>query len=442
MTSAANLAVAAIGKEFGAGALALSWVVTIYLLATAAALLPCGRLADLRGRERVFLLGLAAHSVFSFAGALAPSMAFLIVVRALQGVGGAMIFSTVAAILTGATPAEERGRALGINTAAVYAGLSVGPLLGGVITQHLGWRWVFAASGLLGLAVWAVALRVLKTRKEAAAGGFDVWGAVTSVVGISATLYGASNLTGAAFNRWVLLGGLAVLAGFYLWERRFPSPLLEVQLFRRNPGLAFSNLAALINYSATFATSYLLSLYLQLVRGLAPQAAGLVLLAQPVAQTVVSPAAGRLSDRLEPRVVASVGMAVSSFGLALLAGLGQRSSPHFVFGTLALLGLGFGLFSSPNTNAIMSSVNKSYYGIASSVLALMRLVGQALSMAAASFIFGYYLGNHPLSAASAPLLLKSVRTAFLLYASLSAAGILASLARGRIHPEGERRVTA
>ncbi|MGB9887781.1 MAG: MFS transporter [Moorellales bacterium] len=439
MGSAFNLAVAALGAEFGAGAKQLGWVVTVYLLATAACLLPWGRVADLRGREKVFLWGIALFDVSLLACALAPNLGFLVAARLVCGVAAAMVFGTMTAILVAYSPPGERGKRLGVNTAFVYAGLSAGPFVGGVITQHLGWRWIFGASFLLGIITLILGIVGLgaEARKEADSKvEYDLPGVLLSVVGISALLYATSGSTlPAEVNHYLSLFGGVAVAGFLWWETRSNNPLLDVRLFTTNWGFALSNLAALISYSGSFATSYVISLYLQVARGLSPQAAGIVLLGQPVVQTLVSPLAGRLSDRLEPRVVASVGMTLTAVALGLMALLPANGEFWRLILCLCLLGLGFGIFSSPNVNAIMSSAPRTHYGSASSILALMRLLGQTLSMALAGIVLAYYLGNQPLNPASAENLIRGVKGTLVVFCLLSATGIPASLARGRIHAE-------
>ncbi len=207
---------------------------------------------------------------------------------------------------------------------------------------------------------------------------------------------------------------------------------MNVNLFRSNTVFSFSNIAALVNYAATFAVAFLLSLYLQYIKGFNPQSAGLILVSQPVIQAVFSPLAGRLSDRIEPRVVASAGMALTVVGLFFFTFINEKSTLEFIIATLLLLGFSFALFSSPNANAIMSSVKKRFYGVASATLGTMRLIGQMLSMGIAMLVFAVYIGEAQITPEYYPLFLSSVRTAFTIFASLCFIGIFASLARGKL----------
>lgn len=431
MSASLNLAVPAIGAELRVPAVVLNWVVGAYLVASAALLLPFGRLGDIHGWRRVFLAGSVVHTIFSACAAFAASGSALVVWRILQGVGGAMVFATGVAILTAAVPAQQRGRVLGINTAAVYTGLSLGPVAGGLLVKYAGWRSIFVVNAALGLFVAILAAVVLRQEWRGDGERFDAVGALLYGVPVSALLAGIAALK-VHHSAWVLavVGALGV-AAFVVRELSTSRPLLDLALFR-SVAFALSNLAALIHYCATFASSFLLSLYLLSIRGLDPRLAGLVLLVQPVLMTVLSPLAGRLSDRLEPRFVSSVGMGLTFAGLLALATLGVETPLVVVAVGLGLGGVGFALFSSPNTNAVMSSAPRGQYGVAAATLGTMRVVGQAASLALVSLIIATFMGSAEVNGESSPQLLRSMRVAFLLFATLCATGIPASLARGRI----------
>jgi EmrB/QacA subfamily drug resistance transporter len=430
MASGMNVGMPLIGKEFGASAVTLGWILTAYTLAAAMFLMPFGRLADLVGRKRIFALGLAVNVVGTVIGAVAPSVAVLILGRAVQGFGGAMIFGTGVAILTSVYPPGARGHALGLNTAAVYTGLSLGPVFGGFLVHAWGWRSVFWATVPIAAAALALTLVRLKGEWADARGeGFDLAGSALLGGGLVALMYGFSRLPGLPGIALTSAGVLA-LAAFAAFELRLKAPLLDLRLFRHNRIFAFSNLAALFNYSATSAVAFLMSLYLQYIKGLPPQKAGLVLVAQPLVMAVTSPFAGRLSDRTEPRLMASLGMALSAAGLVLFSLLGADTSFAFIIASLVCLGLGFGLFSSPNTNAIMSSVEKRHLGVASAALGTMRLTGQMLSAGITMMIFALVMGRAAIVPSLYPLFLRSARIAFVFFAALCVVGVFASLARG------------
>ncbi len=432
MASSINIALPAIGKEFQMSAVLMSWVPTSYLLSAAMFLVPFGRLADIYGRKRMFGYGMWIFTVASLLLAFSPTSSALIAFRVFQGFGSAMIFGTGMAILTSVFPAAERGRVLGINVAAVYLGLSLGPVVGGFLTHQFGWRSIFLANVPLGfLAIYFLYARLKGEWAEARDEKFDLTGSVIYSAALVALMYGLSILparTGIA----LCTAGIAGAALFAVWEMRATSPLLNMNLLFHNATFAFSNLAALINYSATFAVAFLMSLYLQYLKGLSPQHAGFILVAQPLVMTMFSPFAGRLSDRIEPRIVASIGMGFTAAGLSLFTFVGRDTHVGLILAGLILLGFGFALFSSPNTNAVMSSIEKRFYGVGSAMLGTMRLTGQMLSMGIAMVIFALHIGNARITPEYYSSFLTSMRTAFVIFSGLCFGGIFASLARGKV----------
>jgi len=432
MGSSVNIALPTIADEFSMSAVLLSWISTAYLLAAAIFLVPFGRLSDMYGRKRILTYGTALYTISSLLAAVSNSGNLLIVLRALQGIGGAMIFGTGVAILISVYPANERGRVLGINVASTYIGLSIGPFLGGILTQYLGWRSLFYSNVILGLITLALILWKLDGEWiEARGESFDWLGSILFSITLTAIMYGFTILPDRS-GLYLLLGGLLVLGLFIWWETKALNPVINMDLFLKNRVFAFSSLAALINYGATFAVTFLLSLYLQYIKGLNPQDAGLVLVSRPIFMATFSPLAGRLSDRIEPRIVASTGMAVVTLGLTFLAFLNESTSLFFIILSQIFLGFGFGLFSSPNTNAMMSSVEKKIYGVASAMVGTMRLIGQMLSMGIATLSIALILGPVEITPDYYDPFLESIRVAFLIFAGLCLTGIFASAARGRM----------
>lgn len=433
MGSATNVALPSLGREFSMDAVLLSWVATAYLLAAAIFLVPFGRIADIYGRKKIFVYGTAVFTLASLLIGLSQTSTMLISARIMQGIGSAMIFGTGIAILTSVFPPNKRGQVLGINVAAVYVGLSMGPFVGGFLTERLGWRSIFFSIIPLGLVVIGFVVWRLKGEwAEAQGEPFDLGGSVIYSVSLVALMYGFSLLPRLA-GAGAILAGAVGLALFAAWELRTTHPVLNVRLFVTNRTFAFSNLAALINYSATSAVTFLLSLYLQYIKALTPQQTGFVLIAQPIVQASVSPLAGRLSDRIEPRIVASAGMAITALGLTLLIFVGPSTPLWLIIADLTLLGLGFGLFSSPNTNAIMGSVERRLYGVASGTVGTMRLMGQMLSMGIATLLFALYIGRVEIAPETYALFLLSAKTAFAIFSALCVGGIFASLTRGKLH---------
>jgi len=439
MISSVNVALPAIQVEFTADAVQLSWIGTAYLLATAIFLVPAGKVADIYGRKKVFVSGLAFYTVASGLAAMVKTIAWLIGMRVVQGVGAAMFVTTGMAILTSVFPPHKRGRAIGIYVAAVYIGLSVGPFAGGVLTQHLGWRSLFIVVVALGVLTVLLTLRFLKGEWADAPGEtFDLTGALLYGVAIFTLVYGATLLPDRKAI-YLMLTGLIGLTAFVFQEKRTRHPVFEVSLFQRNRTFAFSSLAALINYSATFAITFLLSLYLQYLKNMPPQTTGAVLMAQPIIMALLSPLAGRLSDRVEARMIASAGMLVTVLGLINFARLQGDTPLAMIVATLVLVGFGFALFSSPNMSAIMGAVDKKYYGIASGTVATMRLLGQMFSMAIATVVLTLFIGHEPIQPSNYPEFLRSIKNIFIIFALLCAAGVYFSFARGRM--TGQRSKT-
>jgi EmrB/QacA subfamily drug resistance transporter len=433
MVSTVNIALPSLGKELSLNTVTLGWIATAYLLSSAALLVPFGRIADIYGRKKIFVYGMGIFTFSSLLSGLANSATTLIAWRVLQGIGGAMFGGTAVALLTTVFPAKERGKVLGIIVAASYLGLSLGPLLGGALTQHLGWRSIFFLGAILGSLVIGVVLWKLKGEWTGAKGErFDFTGSVIYVLGLVALVYGFTLLP-AMSGTGLIIGGAIGLAAFARWEMRTESPVLDISLFKNSKAFAFSNLAALINYGATYAVTFLISLYLQYLKEFSPGSAGLILVAMPAVQAIFSPLTGRLSDRIEPRLIASAGMVLNTAGLVLFIFLDEETSLKLIIGNLILIGFGYALFVSPNTNAIMSSAPKTAYGVASATLATMRQVGMVLSMGIAMLMFALYeVGRVQITPQYYSLFQQSMRTSFIIFAILCFAGIFASLARGKV----------
>jgi len=431
MGASINIALPPIGREFAIDAVLLAWIPASYLLSTTVFLLPFGRIADIYGRKKIFTYGIFIYTIASLLAANSDSAMMLILLRIPQGIGGAMVFGTGIAILTSVYPVSERGKVLGINVAVVYLGLSLGPFLGGLLTQHFGWRSIFLVNLPLGLVIITLLLWKLKGDwAEAKGERFDLGGSIIYGLAIVVVMYGVSLLPETMGLGAVALGILGLIA-FVWWETKAASPVLNMNLFKNNRVFVFSNLAALINYSATFAVAFLLSLYLQYAKGFSPQTAGMVLVSMPAAQAILSPLAGRLSDKIAPQILASTGMALTTIGLIMFTLLEQDTVIGFILASLVVIGIGFAFFSSPNTNAIMSSVAARSYGVASATLATMRQIGMMLSMGIAMLIFAIYIGRVEITPEYYAIFVSSMKVAFITFAILCFCGIFASLARGK-----------
>jgi EmrB/QacA subfamily drug resistance transporter len=433
--SSLNVALPAISALFDIDAVTLGWVTSAYLLTAAICIVPFGKLADMYGRKRFFILGNILFAMGSLLAAISWSGPVIITARVIQALGGAMVFSTSIAIITSVFPPGERGRAIGIITATVYAGLSLGPFIGGVLTQNIGWPSIFLVN--IPLALLVIVLTFLYIPGEWAEAGkrrFDLTGAALYSMMLFGCIYGLTLLPSLSGIFWMVLG-LVVLALFLWWEQRVPEPMVDIALFKKSPVFLFSNIAALINYAMVFAVGFLISLYLQYNRGIDPQTTGLILIGQPVVQMIVSPYAGHLSDRIEPRILATAGMAITTAGLGILMLISPTTPLVVIIAGLAILGLGYGLFSSPNTNAIMSSVEMRYLGLASAMVSTMRAIGQMLSLAIAMLVFSVVIGTVRISPAVYPELQQSITIAFAVFFVLGLVGIAASYARGTVRED-------
>ncbi len=433
LVSAVNLALPAIEKDFALDSVALSRIVTAFLLSTAIFLLPSGRWGDIFGIRRLFMVGVIIFVISSLGGGLAPSGNWLIVCRFLQGIGAAFSSTTGAAILVSAFPPQYRGRVLGISVSGVYTGLAAGPFLGGMLTEYAGWRSIFFSGAALGLLCIILAWIYLGKDEPVERNKirFDYTGTLLYMLGFVLLVEGSSRIpqpTG-----WIMLGaGALSLILFWLAESKIELPVFDTKLFKGNRLFAYSSLAALINYSATFAIVFYLSLFLQKIQGLPPRAAGAILVAQPIMMALMSPLAGRWSDRFQPRIFTSTGMLMCAAGLFVMAFLTASTPVWFIVSLLLWVGIGFAFFSSPNMNTIMGSVQKHQLGLASGTASTMRIAGQIFSMAIATLFIAFYIGNQPVKTVPNDLFLTSMRYGFITFGFICLVGVWFSMRRGRV----------
>lgn len=429
MGSALNLALPYINNDFSLNASASGWIMASYLLSTAIFQIPAARLADIFGRRKIFMLGVALFLICSILCGLSYSGFSLILFRFLSGIGSSMMFATNMAIITAVVPPDKRGWALGINSGTVYFSLAVGPFVGGFLTQWLGWHSIFFLAAIMSALVLVGSFLLIKQEwKNDSGQSFDYQGTIVYAAGLSSLIYGFSQLP--HLLGFILTGmGIIILTFFTWFERRQEQPVFNVNILFRNRVFKHASISALINYSATTSISFMLSLYLQYVRGLTPTEAGLILVAQSFIQALVSLQSGKLSDKIPATRLAAIGMGIITFGLICLCFLSQTTSYIYIFIVLGFIGLGFGTFSSPNTNVIMSSVQKEEYGLASATTGTMRLVGQSFSMGLAMMAMSLMIGKIPLSPEISPQLISSIRITFVISALLCLFGVYSSSRR-------------
>ena len=428
--SALNLSIPDIGSEFGVSAGAVGWLITGYTLAVAAFSVPFGRMADITCRKTVLVTGIAVFAACCTAAVFSVSIIMLMAARIVQGIGAAMIFSTNTAVLIDAFSENERGRVLGYSLAATYAGLSVGPVAGGFLNQHFGWQSIFILTGILGAAALVTAALMIPKETVMYSGrNADAWGSVMYVLFIVLLMYGLSEIGKGVISYVITVSGIIMGAVFIRHELRADDPAVKVRMFIENAGYRCSNLSAMINYGATFAIGYLMSIYLQIIMGYSSQAAGLIMICQPLVIALLTPMAGRISDRFSPFRLSSAGMALCSAGTCIFIFVHEGTSIFVIVGALVITGIGFSLFSSPNANAVMSFVAKEDYGVASSFLATMRAVGNTFSMVIVTVIVKGYMGAAPLADAQPDVLVQVTRASFIVFTVICAAGVLMSLKR-------------
>jgi len=373
--SALNLSIPDISKEFTLTASVSGWIITGYTLAVTFCSIPAGRLADIKSKKTVLAAGLVIFTSCCIAAVFCMSGIILIVLRLLQGVGAAMIFSTNTAILTENFPQEERGKVLGYSLAATYAGQSAGPVLGGVLNYNLGWKSIFIFTEFF------------------------------SAVSLVATIFKLKS------------------------KPADKEHFVRSNPFKDNPEFKAASISALLNYSATFAISYLVSVYLQNVLGFNSQTAGFIMISQPIIMMLLSPVAGKLSDKIPPFKLSAIGMILCSAGMAVLIFIDDKSPLWLIIVVLIVTGAGFALFSSPNTNAAMSSVTKDNYGFASSVLATMRAAGHSISMMAVNLVVNIYAAGLSFESIQTDLLIQIINVLFVGFTMVCVAGSVISIRR-------------
>jgi len=429
--AAVNIALPKIAEEFSLHAIQLSWVSMSYLLSTVIFLVPFGNLADIYGKKKIFLFGNIVFTISSLFCAFSVSGDMLIIMRFIQGIGAAMIQSTAMAIVSTVFSLGKRAKMIGYTVSAVYLGLTMAPFLGGILVHYINWKSIFYINVVAGLFVIVSLIFKVRTEwKDAPNDKFDIKGSVVYMSAIFLLMYGFSKLPSTT-GILVLLAGILFFTAFIIIEKRVTTPVFNIKLFTTNRLFAFSNFAALINYAATFAITFILSLFLQYAHGLSAKDAGLLLIIQPGVMTILASISGKLAAKYNPAVLSSIGMAIIVIGLLMLCFISIDVSHLYLVVCLIILGFGFGLFSSPNTSVIMGSVEKKYLGIASATVSTMRLAGMMMSMAIAAMIINVFIGETKISASNINNFIVSSRVIFIIFACLCFVGVFASLARNK-----------
>ncbi len=429
--SSVNVALPAIAADLNVDAVLISWIPTMNLLGAIALQLPAGRIADMIGRKKVFLAGLLLFTLSSVAVILIDDIYWLLLMRLLQGIAGAMVFGTGMAIVSQVFAQHGRGMALGLTSTSVYLGLTCGPPIGGWLTEWWDWHAVFLAPlPLAVLCAVLVAIHVRETERQQDQ-HLDWIGSLLFIAASSLFFVGLSELP-ELLGGMLALGGLLLLAAFVYQQEHSPYPLIRLRRMVQNLVFFRSIQASFLMYAANYPLQFLLSLYLQYIRGLSPADAGQLMLLQAMMMAILAPLAGRLSDRLEPRILASLGCVFFAIGFVILALLDQDSGLSQVVIALLVMGTGFGLFSSPNNNGALSVVPHDKLSIASSLLNISRTLGNMLGMAVVVFLFNLFIGNAQLVPEQYPALMRLLEIAFMLCAGYALMAAWRSWSRGKV----------
>jgi EmrB/QacA subfamily drug resistance transporter len=435
--SIVNIALPSIGQAFGIDLATVEWVVVAYLLVVGSLLLPFGRLGEVLSYRRVYLAGFAVFTAASVLCGAAPGPGALVASRAVQGVGAAALMAMGPAIIARTFGPGERGKALGLNAVSVAIGLSLGPALGGILTEVGTWRAIFLVNLPVGIFAMLWAARVLPAERPGQRQSFDLPGAVLTAGSLFALLLALSQGESMGWTSPPIVALLALAIGlgvvFVIVERRTAAPLMDLDLFRVRAFTA-GLIAVVVAFAGLFTATFLLPFLLQEGSGYTPLQAGLLITPIPIASAVVAPFSGALSDRIGQRLPASIGIALLTVGLLSLTTLPESFTPGELAWRLVLIGAGQGLFLSPNSSSILGSVPRPRLGTASGMIAQMRVVGQALGIVVSAAVVTLRLPDHlaalPPGQASQEAFAMAARDAFVVAALICSIGIVASLLRG------------
>ncbi len=423
--SSLNLALPAMANDFNLSAVFLTWITTVYLLVNAILYIPFGKIGDIYGRKRIFQYGLIIFTISSFISAFSTSGEMLLFFRIFQAIGNAMIFANLNAMISSAFNINERGKAFGITTMGVFIGLIFGPILGGGITEVVGWRSLFYLDTIIGIIAAFAITRFKHDWNDAKGEKLDIIGSFILGLSLISIIYGFSDLK-TNYSLFLVIGGIIGLSIFYLVEKRVTFPLINLSLFK-SKSFTFGNITAFINYGTFVTIGFILSLYLQYLKGFDPITAGLIVSIQSIAMVIVSPFAGRLSDKIDPGNISTVGMILTTIGIALMTLINSNNALYLGISSLVIFGAGIGLFYSSNTKVVISSVDKKYFGVASATLSNMRSMGQIFGMGIVMLIISTILGNVKIVPSNYPQLIISLKIALVAIAVLSAIGIFTSI---------------
>lgn len=423
--NAVTIVIPTIAAEYHMSNIMQNWITIIFLLVVAVLSVPAGQITGKYGLRKVTIISTILFIIISIVNVLVTSQEQFLACRLILGIALAFINVTSMAMIVSAFPPEERGTALGINITGVYIGLSLSPVLGGILNYNLGWRSVVLFGVPFLFVILALLLTTIKDEWITFEGiPIDVKGALSYGVGMALFMYGFTILN-TQMGMILTVLGVIILIVFAVIEMKQDHPVFDIRFFKNHKFLS-ANFASLCAYLATYAVTTILNYHLQYIKGFDSQTAGLILLVAPLCQVVLAPIAGRLSDKFVPQILAAIGMALGTISLFLFSSLDSATSMTFLVAAMIIYGVGFGLFSPPNTNVIMGSVPPNDTSIASASVATMRTVGQAMSMGILTLVFAFIMGDVPIIEQYYPLLIQSCQITCIICVVLCILSVFAS----------------
>lgn len=432
-SNAVSVALPVIAHDLSISNIMQNWIVSIYLLIIAAASVPFGKICVKYGLKCTYEIGLIVYMIGAILSGMAPNISVLMISRIIQALGSAVLFVNGMALITAQLPENKRGQSIGFTVTGVYIGLALAPTISGILSQNVSWRSIFYVTIPLTLISLFLLMRIKKEWKMEEEKPIDIHGSLLYVVGIILLMYGFTKINEPAGIILFILG-ILVLVRFSKYELKIKNPIYEIRLFK-NKIYTASNIASLISYFATFVVTYILNYHFQYIHGLDPQTSGIVLVVTPILMAIIAPMAGRLSDKYPPQIITAIGMGLVTIALFILTFLDKTTPFALVLLAMVLQGIGFGFFSSPNSNIIMSSVDKDDVGTASASLSTVRTIGQSFSLGLLTVVFAFVMGNVPIIPSNYNLLIQSSQITMAIATFLCLIAVFLSLKGLNYHKE-------
>lgn len=424
-SNALSVALPTIANDFQISNIMQNWIVNVYLLVIAITSVPFGKICGKYGLKRTLIIGLLIYIIGAVLSGIAPNEIFILLARIIQAVGSSILFVNVMAMITAQISPQKRGQAVGLTVMGVYVGLTSAPTIGGLLVQYSSWRSIFYITlPLIFISIFLLS-RISSEWSMDVDVPLDVKGSILYMLGISLLMYGftvLNEMTGLL----LAVVGVVVLIIFAKYELKIQNPIYDIKLFY-NLKYASSNIASFISYFATFVVTYILNYHFQYLNGLKPETTGIILIVSPLLMAIVAPFSGKLSDKIEPKIIASAGMAMVTIAMFILTFLNESTPLYMIIIAMILQGVGFGLFSSPNSNIILGSVEKKDIPTASASLSTVRTIGQSFSLGLLTLIFSFVMGNVQIVPSNYHLLVQSSHITMIFSTILCVIAVILSL---------------